>query len=98
MHPLRVIRKQAALGLVTTAVMLSGCAQTKTAEAEKKDPAKQETYTQVNSTGSWIPRKVKKKEDLIGDQTQVAAPSALDRAVAAGDSRVAKDPPATTGK
>lgn len=70
-------------------VALAGCNSTATtAEAAKQpagtkaEPAKetrQQDYVRVNSMGSWIPRKVKKQSDLIGDSTKTAEAGALQR-------------------
>jgi hypothetical protein len=40
--------------------------------------------TQVSSPGSWIPRKVKSKQDVIGDQTMETTGELLERANATG--------------
>jgi hypothetical protein len=72
------------IALVGSCAFLAGC-NTPPAPAEtKKASAKEETYVPVNSMGSWIPRKVKKKEDIIGDSGQVASGSALEKIDAHG--------------
>jgi curli biogenesis system outer membrane secretion channel CsgG len=71
---------------------LAGCKTTpsSTATVEKPKAAKTD-YQQVNSMGSWIPRKVKKQSDLIGDSTKVVDGSALERVQQAGHTKVPRD-------
>lgn len=84
--------------LLVTAVgaiaLVTGCAtDKKTADDTKKTPsAAQEEYVTVNSMGSWIPRKVKKKDDLIGDKTGVASAEALQKVQNMGAANTAKEP------
>ncbi|MBA4138836.1 MAG: hypothetical protein C0518_16145 [Opitutus sp.] len=85
-----LIRPAAWAGLLLCFGLTAGCNSTKTATAEKPRAAKDE-YTQVNSMGSWIPRKVKKQADLIGDGTQTVDGSALEKVQQAGHSRVPRD-------
>ncbi|NBX59163.1 MAG: hypothetical protein EBT62_01660 [Opitutaceae bacterium] len=79
--------------LVILALLLSGCATTPTTP-EKKAPttAEVEESVQVNSLGSWIPRKVKKKADIIGDASQVVDAEALNKINAQGSTRTVKEP------
>jgi hypothetical protein len=51
-----------------------------------------EDAVQVNSLGSWIPRKVKKKADIIGDAAQVVDAEALNKINAQGSTRTVKEP------
>lgn len=78
--------------VLACAVALTGCTTTKTTSAtpEKPKAAKAE-YEQVNSMGSWIPRKVKKKSDLVADGTSTVDGSALERVQEAGHTRVPRD-------
>ncbi|MCX6950413.1 MAG: hypothetical protein NTX39_12225 [Opitutae bacterium] len=79
--------------LVILALLLGGCATTPTTP-EKKAPttAEVEESVQVNSLGSWIPRKVKKKADIIGDASQVVDAEALNKINAQGSTRTVKEP------
>jgi len=79
--------------LVILALLLGGCATTPTTP-EKKAPttAEVEASVQVNSLGSWIPRKVKKKADIIGDASQVVDAEALNKINAQGSTRTVKEP------
>jgi PBP1b-binding outer membrane lipoprotein LpoB len=79
--------------LVILALLLGGCATTPTTP-EKKAPttAEVEESVQVNSLGSWIPRKVKKKADIIGDAAQVVDAEALNKINAQGSTRTVKEP------
>lgn len=72
------------------ALLLAGCA-TKPKETAT-ETKKTDEYTTVTSMGSWIPRKVKTKADVIGDSTGVTDKKILERAVNAGNTRVARDP------
>lgn len=78
--------------LVILALLLGGCATTPTTP-EKKAPtsAEVEESAQVNSLGSWIPRKVKKKADIIGDAAQVVDAEALNKINAQGSTRTVKE-------
>ena len=78
---------------IVLALMLGGCATTSTSP-EKKAPttAAVEDAVQVNSLGSWIPRKVKKKADIIGDAAQVVDAEALNKINAQGSTRTVKEP------
>ena len=78
--------------LVIMALLLGGCATTPTTP-EKKAPttAEVEESVQVNSLGSWIPRKVKKKADIIGDASQVVDAEALNKINAQGSTRTVKE-------
>ncbi len=78
---------------IMLALMLGGCATTPTT-SEKKAPttAEVEDAVQVNSLGSWIPRKVKKKADIIGDAAQMVDAEALDKINAQGSTRTVKEP------
>lgn len=75
------------------ALMLGGCATTPTTP-EKKAPttAEVEESVQVNTLSSWIPRKVKKKADIIGDAAQVVDAEALNKINAQGSTRTVKEP------
>ena len=79
--------------LVILALLLGGCATTPTTP-EKKAPttAEVEESVQVNSLGSWIPRKVKKKANIIGDAAQVVDAEALNKINAQGSTRTVKEP------
>lgn len=69
-------------------------AETKQAPAATKaEPAKEsrQEYVRVNSMGSWIPRKVKKQSDLIGDNTKTAEAGALQRVQESSLSNTVRD-------
>ena len=90
--------KLATLALFTTAVLLSGCAApatTATAEKEKPKAVKAETSQDdapaYSSLGSWIPRKVKKKEDVIGTNTVTASGEALEKVNASASTRTVQE-------
>ena len=79
--------------LVLAAFLLGGCATTPTTPDKKATTtAEVEDTVQVNTLGSWIPRKVKKKADIIGDASQVVAAEALDKINAQGSTHTAKEP------
>ena len=82
--------------LVVPSIILLSCgctSPTKTAESKQQPAAAQaeEPYVPVNSLGSWIPRKVKTKSDLLGDSTKTVAPEAMNAVTARGASGVEKD-------
>lgn len=73
--------------------LAAGCATDKTtakAPPSSESNAQKETVS-VNSMGSWIPRKVKKKEDVLGDTSSVASGEALQKVQTQGLSNVQKD-------
>lgn len=83
-----------ALLAVLAAAFLAGCNTTaKTAtQAEKPKAAQAEEETvEVSSTGSWLPRKVKKKRDLVGDATQQTSAEALQKVQDLGKANVARE-------
>lgn len=80
---------------VTAAALLAGCNTTAKTAAQPEKPkaaaqAEEETV-EVNSTGSWLPRKVKKKRDVIGDSTQQASAEALQKVQDLGKANVARE-------
>lgn len=84
---MKALRLTLGLSPVLFLGLYTGC-QTTTASGDQPVVRKQQTtYT---GTGTWIPRKVKKKSDLIGDQTTVTSGEALERANRAGLTRVPK--------
>lgn len=89
MNPART----APIALVAITLLLSACSSpSKSAETkDKPKAAKQETYYQVESTGSWIPRKVRKKEDLMGSAVTAVEGEAMQKAIDAGATRHPKD-------
>lgn len=91
--------------LVGSLLLLSGCSTTaKSTGAQPeavKDQAKAvqtEQYYPVQTTGSWIPRKVKKKEDIVGNGVVAVEGAALEQAVDAGRSRQPRDASVTPGR
>ncbi len=93
--------KLAILGLFVTSVLLSGCtAPAKTTDAGKETPktVKQEDSAQYSSVGSWIPRKVKKKEDVLGTNTQTVSAEALQKVDDRSSTLQPRDGPAPTGR
>ncbi len=80
--------------MLAAAVLLGGCS-TSTKSADTKAPAKtaqdDQAYVPVSTMGSWIPRKVKKKEDVIGTTGENVAPEAMNRVNAQGASNIPKD-------
>lgn len=84
------LRPALCAGLLLWAVALAGCKSTQTTSAEKPKAAKQE-YVQVNSMGSWIPRKVKKQADVIADGTHTVDGAALEKVQQAGHSNVPRE-------
>ena len=68
----------------------AGCASKTTATTESSKTSSNETT--VQSIGSWIPRKVKKKSDILGDSTGEADKSVLQQAITKGNTRVIADP------
>ncbi len=79
---------------LSAAAFLAGCNTTAKTAAQPEKPkaaASDEEYVQVNSTGSWLPRKVKKKRDLVGDATQQTSAEALQKVQDLGKANVARE-------
>ena len=88
---MRARRSTALIAALACCAFAGGCNFTQTSAQPEKQKASRDEYVQVNSMGSWIPRKVKKKSDLIGDSTQVVESDALQRVQAAGAANVPKE-------
>lgn len=78
---------RAVLALALTA-LVAGCNSTTTKTAESTEPKKavaQEEYVRTTSTGSWIPKKVKKKDTPKGDAAvQEVNPESMEKLNEAG--------------
>jgi hypothetical protein len=69
--------------LLIMSVAWAGCA-TPPRTSRPATAGPETIVTQVSSPGSWIPRKVKSKQDVIGDQTMETTGELLERANATG--------------
>lgn len=78
-------------GLVGS-LLLTSCNTTQTTASKPAEAVQTTERTKhVNSLGSWIPRKVTTKADLIGDSAQDVDAQALERIQASGLTKGPKD-------
>lgn len=79
--------------LVCSLLLLTACSSpTKSAAPQQPAKAQKEEYAQAQSIGSWIPRKTKKKEDVVAIGVSAVEGQALENVVNAGLSRGSKEP------